>query len=327
MTTALVPTDPELLAPVEHTPPGSMLASPYAFRNALDMANVLSRSQLVPPHFRGKPEDVLAGILLAESMGENPLTVLQNVHFVGGKPGFAATFLIALANKSTVFDGGLRFITSGQGVDLAVTCWSIIRATGERVERTVSLAMARADGWAKNSKYASLPEQMLSYRAATFLIRLYAPGILLGYRPTDELEDIAAARSSSPVYSDPEPASPLARASRAAPQPPRGSGEPVTRQGSSATAPGPEVVSDTSPPSGPSPGPGASPERDRLLAELRSYLSDHRAVLVEECAPLGLTLQGLKSASPEKLAALVDAMEVRLRADADRETPPEGGQP
>ncbi len=122
--------------------------------------------------------------------------------------------------------------------------------------------------------------------------------------------------------SDPEPAS-SPRASRAAPLPPGGR-EAVTSAGSSAHSPGPEKASDTSPPSGPSPGPGVSSERDRLLAELRSYLPEHRAALDEECKPLGLLLQGLKGASTEQLAALVDAMEVRLRADADRDTQPEG---
>lgn len=321
MNNALVPIEPTVLAaPEVVTPDGDMLSSPHAFRNALDMANVLSRSQLVPQHFRGKPEDVLAGILLARTMGENVLMVLQNVHFVSGKPGFAAPFLIALANKSGVFDGGLRFVTSGQGADLAVTCWAIVRATGERVERTVSLAMARADGWVKNSKYASLPEQMLSYRAATFLIRLYAPGILLGYRPTDELEDIEAARSH------PEPASSPPRVSRAAPFSPAG-GEAVTSAGSSAPSPGPEKVAGTSPPPKLSPGPGDSSERAGLEERVKELQKQHGALVKEKASVLGLP--SVKKSTSDQLVALIDAVTEHLKREAvqDEGTRPEGAQP
>ena len=51
------------------------------------------------------------------------------------------------------------------------------------------MAMAKADGWTKNAKYRSIPEQMLRYRSATWLIRLYCPEVTCGMQSTDELKD------------------------------------------------------------------------------------------------------------------------------------------
>ena len=68
------------------------------------------------------------------------------------------------------------------------------KATGERIEGPkVSIQMARDEGWAtKNgNKWKTMPELMLMYRAAAFLIRTYAPEISMGLRTDDEIIDIA----------------------------------------------------------------------------------------------------------------------------------------
>jgi hypothetical protein len=200
---ALVPTQPE---PAEIPSQDDILSSPAAFRHAMELATTLSRSQLLPQAFRGKPEDVFMAIMLARKMGEDVFTILSNVHFVSGKPGWSAPFLIARANASGVFDGELSWETSGSGETLAVTCSATLRKSGRLVSKTVSMQMAKADGWTRNAKYTSIPEQMLSYRAATFLIRLYCPAILYGLHTSDECEDYMASRSPVRVdYTDPEP--------------------------------------------------------------------------------------------------------------------------
>jgi hypothetical protein len=182
------------IAPYQPTDVPDVLHDDGAFARVERMAQLLARSQLLPAAFRGKPEDVFFAFLIAQQMGVDVFTVLQSIHFVNGKPGWAAPFLISRANASGVFTDEIKFETTGEGPSLAVTASATLKKSGERVSRTVSLAMAAADGWTKNAKYRSLPEQMLSYRAATFLIRLYCPGILYGLRPTDELEDIEATR-------------------------------------------------------------------------------------------------------------------------------------
>ena len=65
----------------------------------------------------------------------------------------------------------------------------------------VSLSMAIKDGWfhRNDSKWQTMPEVMLKYRAATFFGRLYAPELLMGLQTIEELEDITGGSASEPA--------------------------------------------------------------------------------------------------------------------------------
>jgi len=57
--------------------------------------------------------------------------------------------------------------------------------------------MARAEGWStkSGSKWKTMPELMLMYRAAAFLIRTYAPELSMGLPSEDELFDQSPAQA------------------------------------------------------------------------------------------------------------------------------------
>lgn len=133
----------------------------------------------------------MVALMMAQQLEVNPLLALQNLQVINGRPGFSASFAIGLCNRRGPFQGPITWESSGKGDDLEVTAKAIIRETGEVVGVSVSMAMAKAEGWVKNPKYRSIPEQMLRYRSATWLIRLYAPDVLLGFGTSDEIEDTA----------------------------------------------------------------------------------------------------------------------------------------
>jgi hypothetical protein len=55
----------------------------------------------------------------------------------------------------------------------------------------ITIALAKAEGWmSKNgSKWKTMPEQMLMYRAAAFWTRAYAPELSLGMQTAEEVAD------------------------------------------------------------------------------------------------------------------------------------------
>ena len=53
---------------------------------------------------------------------------------------------------------------------------------------------AIGDDWVSNSKYTSLPELMLRYRAATLLIRTHVPEVINGMHMVEEIEDVVASK-------------------------------------------------------------------------------------------------------------------------------------
>jgi hypothetical protein len=177
-----------------------------AFDQAYRAAQAFAASKLVPVHFQGRPEDCFVALTVAHQLGIPPLMALQNVYMVSGRPGFSASLVIALANKSGVFAAPITWATEGTGNDLAVTASATLAGSGERVSSTVTMATAIAEGWTRNPKYKSMPEHMLRLRSATWLVRLFCPETLLGFHTSDELADVSAAKGRPIVVEDVTPA-------------------------------------------------------------------------------------------------------------------------
>ena len=171
----------------------SLLMDVEAFSHMQRVGKMLALSPLFPEHLRkGSQETAIAnGVLvlnMASRLNEDPLTVAQNIYFVGGKPGWSASYMIAKANQCGVFRDPIDWTVKGKGDTLEVEAFAFLSSTGKRVSVTITMAMAKAEGWTKNSKYQSIPEQMFRYRGATFLIRLYCPEVRVGVPSTVELE-------------------------------------------------------------------------------------------------------------------------------------------
>jgi hypothetical protein len=158
---------------------------------------------------QGGPEQAMANcyiaLKMARTMGEDPLVVLQNIHVVNGKAGFASQYMIARANSSGVFKGRINWrVDRADPNNMRVTAYAALADTGEIVEFTADMEMARAEQWTKNPKYKTMPEVMLRYRSAAFLVRFYAPDVMLGYHTADEAEDVgfAATPIAEPLRAD-----------------------------------------------------------------------------------------------------------------------------
>jgi hypothetical protein len=198
MATQVVTTDERSGASVPAlTPEGER----FALRQR--QAKMFAMSPLVPEHLRkGSPEQAIANcwiaLTLAEAMGEVPLIVMQNIHVVNGKAGFASQYMIARANSSGIFKGRIDWrIDRGDENNLAVTAYAVIKETNQEVSVTCDMKMAKAEQWTKNAKYTTMPEVMLRYRSAAFLVRFYAPDVMLGYQTVEEVEDVVAAATPS----------------------------------------------------------------------------------------------------------------------------------
>lgn len=158
------------------------------------MAKVFVNSTLVPQQFRGDLGSCLIALNMANRMNADPLQVMQSLYVVHGKPSFSASYLIACFNRCGRFST-IRYRMGGEpGTDSwSCTAYCTELSTGEVIEGvTVTIAMAKSEGWYNKtgSKWKTMPELMLRYRAATFLIRSVAPEIALGFTTTEEAIDI-----------------------------------------------------------------------------------------------------------------------------------------
>jgi hypothetical protein len=190
--------------------------APAHFEHSQRVAKMFAASELVPPHLRGKMADCLIAYAIAKRTREEPLVVLQNIYFVSGRAGWSATYMIAKANRSGVFARRINWRVEGEGKNLRVTAFATLADSGEPVEATASMAMAEAEGWTKNPKYRTMPDQMLRYRSATMLIRLFAPEVMMGLPVAEELDYSQARGPASAIDITPPTAqSPLAAVTQA----------------------------------------------------------------------------------------------------------------
>lgn len=178
----------------------SFLHDGAAFEHLWRVAKAFSMSGMVPGHFQGKPESCMVALMYAQQLGEHPMVMFQEVTVINGRPGTSARFAIARANKSGLLQGPISWKEKGQGDALEVTASATLRDTGEVIQATVTMREAVADGWTRNSKYKSIPGQMLRWRAATRLINLYMPEVLFGLGVKEEVEAVSV-RNVTPTSS------------------------------------------------------------------------------------------------------------------------------
>jgi hypothetical protein len=176
------------------TSPGSVFSGIQAFEDAQRIAKALASSTLIPPQFQGQQgfANCLVALEIANRMRMSPFQVMQNLHIIHGRPSWSSQFIIGLINGCGRFSP-LRYEVTGQGDTLACTCVATELKTGEDLRGpTVTMAMAKKEGWTtkSGSKWLTLPDLMIRYRAAAFWGRLYIPELLVGIQTQEEVVDI-----------------------------------------------------------------------------------------------------------------------------------------
>ena len=164
--------------------------APAQFEHAQRIAKLLSSSDLVPNQYKGNIANTMVALEMAHRMNASPLMVMQNLHIIHGRPSWGSSFIIASLNSCGRF-GTLRFEstpTSCKAVTMDKQSGAILEGP------TVTMEMAKLEGWLDKpgSKWKTMPELMLKYRAAAFFGRLYAPETMMGLYSADEVVDIAA---------------------------------------------------------------------------------------------------------------------------------------
>jgi hypothetical protein len=169
------------------------------------VAKAFASSSLVPKDYQGNIANTMVALNMAQRMGADPLMCMQHLHIIHGRPGWSAQFLIATFNQCGRFSS-IRYRWRGTDgkPDWACQAYATEKATGDEiVSPWISLAMAKSEGWSTKagSKWLTMPELMMSYRSAAFLIRTHAPELSMGLQTVDELRDMGPARviESSPI--------------------------------------------------------------------------------------------------------------------------------
>ena len=158
------------------------------YRDYYKLAQTICTAAIIPQAYQNKPADIAIAIDMADRMGVSPMMVMQSMYVVKGKPSWSGqacmTFIRARYKNVKIHYVGDKN-TDDRG------CYvTAVDNDGDTLEgTTVTIKMARAEGWLTNPKWKNMPEQMLAYRAAAFFARVHCPDLLMGVQAEGEPED------------------------------------------------------------------------------------------------------------------------------------------
>lgn len=174
------------------------------FEVAQRKAKALASSTIVPDTYRNNIGNCIIALEMAERMGTPPLMVMQNLYIVHGNPAWSSKYLVGCINASKRFTT-LRYEFKGEEgtPQYGCRCYAYELSDKERKEPLygdwITMDMANKEGWTKKSgsKWLTMPNQMLRYRAAAFWQRVYCPEISMGLLTAEEADDIAIDTTST----------------------------------------------------------------------------------------------------------------------------------
>lgn len=175
-------------------------SNPESFQKIYDMGKMFATSSLVPTAYQGKPMDCAIAVDMANRMGVNPMMVMQNLYVVQGKPSWSGQACTSMIMASGKFRSVHHEYSGEEGTDTR-GC----HLEAERIEDhviikgpEVTIKMAKDEGWySKNgSKWKTMPELMLAYRASAFFARVHIPNALMGCAVEGEAEDISKEKNT-----------------------------------------------------------------------------------------------------------------------------------
>ena len=191
---------------------GIMLSSmnsmvPKDYTEAKLMAVDLSKSEIIPKDYQGKPANCLIAIMMGAEVGLRPVQALQGIMVVNGRPSIWGDAAVGL-----ILASGLQEYARDEWDPKTGTATFITKRKGQpEIRRTFSLDDAAKAGLAnKPGPWQGYKPRMCYNRARAFGLRDGYADVLKGLAIYEEVRDIinTTAEPADPQVADPSEAEP-----------------------------------------------------------------------------------------------------------------------
>ncbi|MGT9149806.1 hypothetical protein [Aeromonas hydrophila] len=188
---------------------GGFLMEPQNLQEAMQLADMLANSNLVPKSYQGKAGDVLVACQWGSEIGLKPLQALQNIAVINNVPAVWGDALVALVRGS----GLCEYIKQDWDAATKTAICSVKRRGEPEETRTFSEEDARLAGHLNKDTYKKNLQRMLSIRARAFALRDVFADVLKGLKVAEEVEDYPVEKDITPATSNVQQAKPVSRTS------------------------------------------------------------------------------------------------------------------
>lgn len=174
-----------------------------SFETLMEMSKMLSNSTIVPANYQRRPENVFIALEMANRMGVPVMMVMQNLYVVQGKPSWSGSAVASMIKSHPNLENvELHYVGQENTNTWGAYVTARSKTTGKELKgATVTMAVANAEGWVQKagSKWKTMPEMMLAYRAYAWFGRVHCPEIMMGLQSVEEVSDVTQHNATSTV--------------------------------------------------------------------------------------------------------------------------------
>ena len=162
--------------------------TPQSLSEAMQFAEVLSKSSIVPKDYINNPGNVIVAMQWGMELGLQPLQAMQNIAVINGRPSIWGDAILAIVRGSGLLESINEDISENEA-----TC--VIKRRGEApVSRCFSMEDAKKVGLAnKAGPWTQYPKRMMQMRARAFALRDVFSDVLRGIHIAEEAQDMTNA--------------------------------------------------------------------------------------------------------------------------------------
>jgi len=168
---------------------------PQSFAETLQLAEIASKSGLVPSAYRGKVQDIIIAIQKGAEVGLSPLQSLDSISVINGKAVMWGDAQLAVCMADATFVDVKEWWDNKDTEQAIAHCKARrLNKLGEVSEYTYSFSVddaKKAFLWNNKSKHPWIqyPMRMLQMRARAFCLRAAFADVLKGFSAGEEVRD------------------------------------------------------------------------------------------------------------------------------------------
>lgn len=166
------------------------LLAPENFEHYFRIANMMSKSDMVPKGYKDKPQDVLIAMEMGVSLGLGALQAIQNIAVINGKPCLYGDGMLSVCSGRPDFEDILEEPLIDEAGNIIGFRCVVKRRNRQPVTQTFTVADAKkANLWGKQGPWSNYATRMLQMRARSFALRDSFADALGGVRVAEEVQD------------------------------------------------------------------------------------------------------------------------------------------
>ena len=169
--------------------------TPSSLKEAMEYAQIIANSTMVPKNYQGKPGDILVAVQMGAELGLKPIQALQNIAVINGRPSVYGDALLALVQAHPSFEDVKEAFDEKTN-----TAFCTVKRKNQD-EYTVSFSSEdakKAELWGKAGPWRQYPKRMLQMRARSFALRDKFADALSGLIMAEEAQDYSIISDVTP---------------------------------------------------------------------------------------------------------------------------------